>query len=95
MKISKNEIEDKFEALISNKVSRESCSNYAYKLMQAFDDGKLEFVPPKDQSKISRGISYLLGVDLLDYDGGYFHSVEDFVDFLNFMKNEDFTDLRD
>ena len=85
-KITKKVIEDVFEKLINNTMSRESCSNYAYKLMQAYDDDQLEFLPRSDEYKISRGISYLLGVDLKDNDEGYFHSTENFIDYLNFIK---------
>ena len=89
IKITKQEIVDVFDDLINHKMSKEDCSNYANHLMRLNDNRQLEFDPRKDEDKIWKGISYLLGVDLKDMDGSYLHSTENFINFLDSIKNDE------
>lgn len=83
MKVSLDELQQMFNLLIEEKKSREEIANWAVKLQFACDDGNLEFDPLTEEDKIWEGISYLTGVDLLNIDGSYLHSIENFVDFKN------------
>ena len=81
MKVTLNEIEQAFDLIINEKKSREDIALWAIKFQSAEDNGKLEYDPPSEEDKIWDGIQYLTGVDLLDNDRIYFHSVKNFVDF--------------
>lgn len=48
--------------------------------MQANEIGELELDPSEDRSKIFSGLTYLLGVDLLESPGVYFHSIQNIKD---------------
>lgn len=70
-----------FDSLIQEEKSREELSNWAFTLMEANDQRTLEYDPPFEKNKIWRGILYLIGVDLLDIDGSYLHSIDNFIQF--------------
>jgi len=91
IKVSLEEINNKFDELIDEKTSREEVSNWASKRMFAHDDDLLEFHPTEYRPVIWRGIKYLIGVDLLNPDGSYFHVKDDFIDY----KNQLFDDKSD
>lgn len=81
MQVSINEIRQKFDDLIEEKVSREQISDWAIILETANDENYLEFIPFNEKKRIWRSIIYLTGVDLKDIDGEYLHSIENFMDF--------------
>jgi len=81
MKISINEIQLAFDDLILDRKSREEIASWASKLLFAADDNDLIFEPPTEEKKIWNAIKYLIGVDLLDIDGSYLHSIENFIEF--------------
>lgn len=87
MKVSLNEIKQVFDSLIQEKKTREEISNWAIELQFTHDDRNLIFDPPDEKDKIWDAISYLTGVDLLDIDGTYLHSIDNFIDF---RKENDF-----
>lgn len=81
MKISLNEIQKAFSDLIDEKKSREEIALWASKTQEANDNEDLEYDPVLEKKKIWRSITYLMGVDLRDYDGSYLHSIDNFIDF--------------
>lgn len=81
MKVSLHEIQEVFNNLIEEKKTREEVASWALQRQLADDSDNLEFEPPFEEKKIWRGIIYLMGVDLIDMDGSYLHSVENFIDF--------------
>ena len=81
MKIFLDEIKQAFDALITEKKSREEIASWAQKRQEAEDDDRLEYDPPTEENRIWRAITYLMGVDLKDSDGSYLHSIENFIDF--------------
>lgn len=83
MRISISEISKIFDNLINEVDSRESISEWAFERMDAHDNNDLEFENRIDKNRIMRALSYLCGVDLLDMDGTYLHSTENFIDFRN------------
>ena len=81
MKVSLEEIKQVFDDLIQERKSREEIASWALTRQVANDEDNLEFEPKLEQKKIWRAIGYLTGVDLLDMDGSYLHSVENFIEF--------------
>jgi hypothetical protein len=81
MKVTKEEISNKFDELVNQTISREEIANWAAVRQQAEDQGKLEYNPKKDEKKIWKAITYLIGVDLKDGPNSYLHSIEDFLQF--------------
>lgn len=86
MIISLDEIKQAFDALITEKKSREEIASWAQKAQLAEDNSDLKYEPPSAEDKIWDGIEYLMGVDLKDIDGSYLHSLESFIHY----KNENF-----
>jgi hypothetical protein len=81
MKVSLKEMIEVFNDLIEEKKSREEVASWALKRQEANDLDALEFEPVSEKRKIWRGITYLMGVDLVEIDGSYLHSIENFIDF--------------
>jgi hypothetical protein len=86
MQVTLDEIKTKFKQLINKELSREAVSNWAIELRRSEDDGQLEYIPTHEEQRIWRAISYLTGVDLLDMDGSYLHSIENYIDFRNELR---------
>lgn len=83
MKTPLDEIKQAFDALITEKKSREEITSWAQKRQEAEDNDRLEYDPPSEEDKIWDGIEYLMGVDLKDTDGSYLHTIESFVKYKN------------
>lgn len=83
LEVSLNEIQEMFNDLIQEKKAREEIADWASQRQQADDEDNLEFQPQEERKKIWRALIYLMGVDLLDMDGSYLHSIENFIDFRN------------
>ncbi len=81
LRVTLNEVKIVFDDLINQKKSREEIKAWAYERQRAHDDDNLIFEPNNEKPTIWRGIIYLTGVDLEDFDGGYLHSIENFIDF--------------
>ncbi|WP_245292256.1 hypothetical protein [Methylobacterium tarhaniae] len=77
MKVTLEEMRDKFDALCQEIISREELSAFAAKAMAADDIGELE-MDSAHSDVIWDSIMYLLGVDLQTEPGIYLHSIEDF-----------------
>lgn len=86
MKVTLEEIKQLFNELIQKKQSREYFSNWASIRQQSHEGDDLVFEPYSEKTKIWNAILYLMGVDLLDIDGSYLHSIEDFIDYQNKVK---------
>jgi hypothetical protein len=56
--------------------------------MQEDEIGTLELNPKEDRSKIFSGLTYLLGINLLESPGIYFHSLQNVKDEFNELFNE-------
>ena len=81
MKVRWKEVNDVFEGLIQEKLSREDIALWASKRMFANDGDDLEFDPIEKRENIWEAVKFLTGVDLKDLDGSYLHSVENFTNF--------------
>jgi hypothetical protein len=82
IKVTLEDIQLKFDELVSGKVPWGDIANYAVSLAEANDRDELIIEPYQQKQKVWEGISYLTGVDLAgDTLGTYLHSVEDFVEF--------------
>ena len=81
MKVFLNEISQAFDSIIKEEKPREEVASWASKLLFAADDDKLEYDPPYEEDRIWDGIGYLMGVDLLNIDGSYLHSIENFIQY--------------
>jgi hypothetical protein len=76
-----------FLDVIEGKKTFEEASNWAQKRIQEDEIGELEY-PSEDITKIFSGLTYLLGVDMLEYSGEYFHSIQNVKDKFNKLFNE-------
>jgi len=81
MKVFLNEVEHIVDDLIQGTKSREQIAFWASLRLSAHDIDDLEFEPLTEKKRIWRVITYLIGVDLKDLDGGYLHSIENFIEF--------------
>ncbi|QVL55807.1 MAG: hypothetical protein KFB95_00970 [Simkaniaceae bacterium] len=89
IKVSLEDIKNKFDELINEQCSREEISNWASKRMFAEDDGLLEYYPSEYEPVIWDGIGYLMGVDLPTTDRKYLFCKEDFIDYKNQLFNDE------
>ncbi|MBS0621349.1 MAG: hypothetical protein JSR80_00080 [Verrucomicrobia bacterium] len=93
MRVSLGEINEKLDDLIEERISREFLSAWAQERQAAEDANQLEYDPPNEEDRIWRAILYCTGVDLLDMDGSYLHSIDNFIDFRREIGLEDSCDL--
>jgi hypothetical protein len=85
MKIYLNEIKEKFKQLIDEKTSRELIAKWAKERQIAEDNDQLEYVPSEEKTRLWKAVLYLMGVDLLDMDGSYLHSINNFIELRDTM----------
>jgi hypothetical protein len=82
IKVTIEDIQLKFDELVSGIVPWGDIANYAISLAEANDRNELIIEPFGQKQKVWAGISYLTGVDLAgDTPGTYLHCVEDFIEF--------------
>ncbi len=79
MKITLDDIRQKFDALNGETESREEIADFATRAMEADDAGSLE-MEPAFADKIWKSLLYLSGVDLKDEPDRYLHSTGDFAE---------------
>ena len=79
MKITLDDIRQKFDALGGGTESREEIADFATRAMEADDAGSLE-MESAFADKIWKAITYLSGVDLKDEPDRYLHSMGDFAE---------------
>ena len=77
MKITFEDVAQRFEAVIAKRLSFDAADRWAWSVMLAEDAGTLEFEPESDEERIWRGVSYLHGIDMETAPGSYLYSVED------------------
>jgi hypothetical protein len=77
MLLTISDIKETFTQLINGKISREEADRWAYKRMQAFDSGSLEFESKSDEKFLWSAIQYLYGIDTMISPGEYMHSIEE------------------
>lgn len=75
MLLTLNLLKRVFLDIIEERKTFEEASTWAYERMQESEVGKLE-LNPIEESKIFSGLTFLLGVDLLESPGVYFHSIQ-------------------
>jgi hypothetical protein len=75
--ISLAEVQNMFEKVMKNEVSRRVANQWAWKRMEADDYDSLEFSPPSDMMKIWEGLGYLIGFDVEVAPDIYLFSMED------------------
>ena len=83
MKLSLIDVKQVFLEVLQKNISFEEASNWAHDIIQKDESGELECYPENDVSKIFAGITYLLGVDLEESPGVYFHSLKNVRDEYN------------
>lgn len=76
-----------FLDVIEGKKTFEKASSWAYERIRENEVGKLELDPSEDRSKIFLGLTYLVGVDLLESPGVYFYSIQNVRDEFNRLFN--------
>ncbi|QVL55049.1 MAG: hypothetical protein KFB95_06955 [Simkaniaceae bacterium] len=89
IKVSLEDIKNKFDELIDEKLTREQVSAWALEKEQANDNELLEYYPINCQPIILDGIQYLTGVDLPTTDRKYLFCKEDFIDYKNQLFDDD------
>lgn len=72
-----------FLDVIEEKKSFGEASRWASEMIEKDERGLLEFDPKEDISTIFSGLTYLLGVDLEESPGVYFHSIQNVKDEYN------------
>jgi hypothetical protein len=80
MKVTLDDIRQKFDALCSGEESREAIADFASRAREANDTRALE-MEPEHKKKIWDAIMYLTGVDLKDSPNSYLHINADFEEF--------------
>ncbi|MCE7060846.1 hypothetical protein [Dyadobacter sp. CY343] len=66
MVVSVNIILEKYASVLNGSLSYSNADRWAWKMMQLFDDGKVEFEPKEDEELIWQLIQYLYGIDMPD-----------------------------
>lgn len=89
MLLNLNILRNFFLDVIEERKTFEEASSWAYERMQESEFGTLELDPAEDRSKIFSGLTYLLGVDLLESPGVYFYSIQNIKDQFNELFNEE------
>jgi hypothetical protein len=74
--VSLVEVQNMFEKVIKNEISRDAAHHWARERMEADDYNAIEFSPPSDMMKIWSGLVYLIGFDLEEEPGVYLCSIE-------------------
>lgn len=90
MLLTLNILKEIFLDIIEERKTFEEASSWAYERMRESEFGTLELDPSEDRSKIFFGLTYLLGVDLLESPGVYFHSIQNIKDQFNELFNEEY-----
>ncbi len=80
MNISKQEIIQKFEELISNDLTHEDIVAWALEKQKAEDIGILNYIPLSEKDIIWNAVVYLACVDLKVNSYEYLHSIENFLE---------------
>src|ERR1700722_10746318 len=81
MIITSIDVKNVFLSVIQRHKSFEEAHDWAAAIIAKDELGEVEVLPIKDVRKVFCGLTYLLGLDLLDPDsGGYFHSIENVID---------------
>ena len=76
MLLTLNHLKKIFLEVIEKKKTFEEASAWAYERIQENEVGKLDLDSSEDRSKIFSGLTYLIGVDLLESPGVYFYSIQ-------------------
>jgi hypothetical protein len=79
--VSLSDIREAFDALEVESQTRESIADWAIELRSEYDTGTLVFEPSSEKTKILDAILWLSGVDLIDIERPYFHTIEDISDY--------------
>ena len=88
-KISWPMIENVFNNVLAEKISREDARNWAFTLMEKEDLGLLRYNPVSDENKIWAGISFLLDVDGEIAPNNYLYSFSDIREELDSLNKEE------
>lgn len=87
--VTLEDLKDKFDGLINEKISREEIYNWALEKEEAYDNDLLVFYPDKYKPIIWDGVDYLLTVvDSINLDGSYLYGNEDFIDYQKKLFND-------
>lgn len=77
MELTLLEINQLFNKLIELEFTREEADRWAFKRIQAFDSGVLQFLPQTDEEILWSAIQYLYGIDIKISPDEYMHSIDD------------------
>ena len=95
IKVTLEEIKNKFDELIDEKLSRAEVSDWALERERANDDELLEYYPHYYRPVIWDAIIYLTGVDLPTTDREYLFCKQDFIDYQKQLFNEQSSIVKD
>ena len=79
MLVTRRDITEQFDALLSRQRTPEEIEAWATVRMRAADAGQLRFEPPGEEPRLWGAIVYLLGVGLKTDSATYLHSPDDFL----------------
>ncbi|WP_157886879.1 hypothetical protein [Hymenobacter sp. PAMC 26628] len=68
------------QRVLSQEISREEASNWAYKTRVGLEERRINFLPAKDERKIWDAIFLVEGIDLKDSPNSYLHCLSDVVE---------------
>ena len=74
MDVSMDDIRNAFDSVQQGRKTREEVSGWAVCLMKAEDMGELNYIPFDQETQIWDAIVWLIGIDLKNESGAYFHS---------------------
>ena len=74
MDVSLDDIKQAFDAIQKKVKTREEVADWAVQMMKAEDSRELNYIPLSQEGRIWDAIIWLIGIDLRDESGAYFHS---------------------
>ncbi|MCE7060684.1 hypothetical protein [Dyadobacter sp. CY343] len=87
MVVSVNIILEKYASVLNGSLSYSNADRWAWKMMQLFDDGKVEFDPKENEELMWQLIQYLYGIDMTDVGDRLKPSRSD-LDIIDFLKEK-------
>ena len=76
------------QRVLSQEISREEASDWAYKARVGLEERRIYFLPAKDERKIWGAILLVEGVDLKDSPNSYLHCRDDVVEWNKKIEND-------
>ena len=85
--LRKFDVEQILKKILTNQMSREEASEWAFNLRQEGDNKNLAYKPSEYESMLWESIIFIEGIDLQIEPNVYLHNSEDIVKFLQDIEN--------